>query len=183
MTYSLPDSVQDTAGNARSGVTVVFKKKGSSTTVSSFTTDSNGAYDWDAVPDGVYDIDFSGGGITGTETREIAILKNSVGTQTVAAANTISNTNTVNVLTGSGGVVSMTSTPHITAGQVGQRLILRFSSDTNTVTLRSQNNLADSGLKLKNGQDFVGGVGDEIVLDWDDTLSLWVESNRSDNFT
>lgn len=183
MTYALPDSVQDTAGNARSGVTVVYKKKGTSTTVASFTTDSNGAYDWATVPDGIYDVDFSGGGLSSTITREITVLKNNVATQTVAAGDTISNAATTVILTGSGGAVTMTSTPTITAGQVGQRLTIRGAADGSPVTLQSQNNLPDSGLKLKNGQNITLGAGDGVTLDWDNTLLLYVEHTRSDNFS
>lgn len=181
MAYALPDPLQDTNGNVIAGATITVKKRNSATTVATFTTDSSGMWDWSTLNDGIYDITYSGATLSSSQTFTTTIQKNSVGSQTVTLASTISSLDTGVVLTAAS-AVTITSTPSIAAGQVGQRLTLIGTSDTNTVTLQSQNNLASSTLKLKNGQNFTLGLGDRIVLDWDDTNSLWEEVTRSDNF-
>lgn len=78
---------------------------------------------------------------------------------------------------GSGGAVTVTKTPSLTAGTAdGQQLKLVGTSATNTVTLQDQANLASSGLSL-NG-NITLAKDSTLSLHWDATQSLWVEDAR-----
>ena len=80
-------------------------------------------------------------------------------------------------IAGSGGPVTVTKTPSVTAGTAdGQRLVIIGTSATNTVTLQDQANLASSGLSL-NG-NWIGSKDSGLTLHWDATQSLWVEDSR-----
>lgn len=80
-------------------------------------------------------------------------------------------------LAGSGGPVTVTKTPSVTAGSTdGEILKLIGTSATNTVTLQDQSNLASSGLSL-NG-NWIASKDSVITLHWDATQSLWVEDSR-----
>ena len=80
-------------------------------------------------------------------------------------------------IVGSGGAVTVTKTPSVTAGTAdGQELRIIGTSATNTVTLQDQTNLASSGLSL-NG-NWVGGKDSVLTLHWDATQSLWIEDSR-----
>jgi len=73
--------------------------------------------------------------------------------------------------------VTVTKTPSITVGTAdGQILHLVGTSNTNTVTLQDQANLASSGLSL-NG-NWVGAKDSVLTLSWDANQSLWVEVSR-----
>lgn len=80
-------------------------------------------------------------------------------------------------LAGSGGAVTVTKTPSVTAGSNdGEILKLIGTSATNTVTLQDQSNLASSGLSL-NG-NWIGAKDSVLTLHWDAAQSLWVEDSR-----
>lgn len=77
-------------------------------------------------------------------------------------------------IAGSGGAVDISANPQIEASSfVGARLNLIGTSDTNTVTVENSD-----GLEMP--YSFVIGSGDWISFVWNGTL--WVESNRSDQF-
>lgn len=180
MALYLDSPIQDANGVARAGVTITYKTKDTATIVATFTSDDTGQYDCSTLLDGVYDVTYSGGGLSSPVTVVKPIIKNTVGTATVAGGDFIPCTATSIVVTGLGGAVTLTSTPTIQAGQVNQVLTIVGASDTNIVTLQSQNTLAGSTLKLKNGQNFTLGAGDVLVVRWDG--SQWIEINRSDNY-
>jgi hypothetical protein len=76
----------------------------------------------------------------------------------------------------------MTSTPTISAGlSEMERIIIRGSSDTNTIKLQSESNLAGSNLYLEGGFDCVLGLNDVIQLRWNALTSNWIEITRSLN--
>lgn len=78
---------------------------------------------------------------------------------------------------GSPGAVIVTATPSITVGTAdGQQLKVIGTSNTNTVKLQDQANLASSGLSL-NG-DWIGAKDSVLNLHWDAAQSLWVEDAR-----
>lgn len=78
---------------------------------------------------------------------------------------------------GSGGAVTVTKTPSITVGAAdGQVLHVIGTSNTNTVKLQDQANLASSGLSL-NG-NWTGSKDSVLNLHWDATQSLWIEDSR-----
>jgi hypothetical protein len=76
----------------------------------------------------------------------------------------------ISFITGSGGPVTVTATPQISAGSLaGQKLVLISESATNTVKLQDGNGLALNGA-------WVGGLNSVITLLWDG--SVWVEESR-----
>jgi len=76
----------------------------------------------------------------------------------------------------------MTSTPTISAGLIdGERMIIRGSDNTNTITLQSEANLTGSNLYLDGGVDVVLGLNDTITLRWNNLTSNWHEDTRSIN--
>lgn len=78
---------------------------------------------------------------------------------------------------GSPGAVIVTATPSVAVGSAeGQVLRIVGTSNTNTVKLQDQANLASSGLSL-NG-DWIGGLDSVLTLHWDAAQSLWVEDSR-----
>lgn len=78
---------------------------------------------------------------------------------------------------GNGGAVIVTATPSITACTADtQYLTVIGTSNTNTVKLQDQTNLASSGLSL-NG-DWIGAKDSTINFHCDITQGLWVEDNR-----
>jgi len=83
---------------------------------------------------------------------------------------------------GSGGAVTMTSTPTIVAGTIdGQILSITGTDDTNTVTLVDDDNDAGTKLELAGSIDFTMGKYDKIVFEWYATDSVWIEVSRSNN--
>ena len=96
------------------------------------------------------------------------------------AADTIpSDYNTV-FLSGDGGHVTLTSTPTIAAGYVGQRLTLVGMSESNTVTIQDDSVLSGSDLHLQHLQSHTFGLYDAmdlICVDGDN----WAQRGFSDN--
>lgn len=95
--------------------------------------------------------------------------------QTVAAGNTLlPNARKIRVA-GSGGPITLISTPTITNPvSDGQRLLIQGTDDTNTVTLQDSGTLAGSKLRLQSTSRVLG-EGDNLELEWDQSLSSWFE--------
>lgn len=80
-------------------------------------------------------------------------------------------------IVGNGGAVTVTATPSVTACTAdGQELTILGTSNTNTVTLQDQANLASSGLSL-NG-NWIGAKDSALNLVCDFTQGLWIEVSR-----
>lgn len=101
--------------------------------------------------------------------------------QSVSAGDTIDHT-VVNIELVASAPITMTSTPTISNGTVdNQQVIIRGSSNTNTVTLQSETNLAGSNLYMDGGINVVLGQNDYIVFRWNNTTLNWCEQTRSLN--
>lgn len=96
-------------------------------------------------------------------------------TQSLVAANTI-NPNAAKVkVVGSGGAVTLTSTPSITAPLAdGQLLLIQGTHATNTLTVQDEGTLPSSGLRL-GAATRVLGLGDTLLLTWDAATSIFYE--------
>jgi len=78
--------------------------------------------------------------------------------------------------------LTMTSTPTISAGITdGERIIIRGSNTTNTITLQSESNLTGSNLYMEGGINCVLGLNDVIQLRWNALTNNWIEITRSLN--
>lgn len=78
--------------------------------------------------------------------------------------------------------LTMTSTPTISAGITdGERIILRGSNATNTITLQSNSILSGSNLFMEGGVAAVLGLHGWIQFRWNNLLSSWEEQTRSLN--
>lgn len=76
----------------------------------------------------------------------------------------------------------MTSTPTISVGlSEMERIVIRGSSNTNTITLQSNGSLGGSNLFLEQGVNAVLGLNDVIVFRWNALTSNWIEISRSLN--
>lgn len=95
--------------------------------------------------------------------------------QSLLAASAIApNAATLKVV-GSGGAVVLVATPTITSPAVdGQILVIRGSSDVNTVTLQDVSSLAGTKLRLGAATRVLGNR-DNITLQWDATGAEWIE--------
>jgi len=72
---------------------------------------------------------------------------------------------------GSGGHVTVTANPQISAGfQVGQEILIRSRNNDQTLTLVNGNGLVLNG-------DWTGAEDDSLAVSWDGTN--WVEEYRS----
>ncbi|MCE2928930.1 MAG: hypothetical protein LW817_04790, partial [Candidatus Caenarcaniphilales bacterium] len=85
--------------------------------------------------------------------------------------------NTILRVQGNGGPVTISANPQITTTSIndGQILIIKGTSDTNTVTITN-----GSGVSLSDGLAFTLGQRDTITLYYDAVDNLWTEINRSD---
>lgn len=103
--------------------------------------------------------------------------------QSVAAANDIVPDSSFVQVQGSGGAVTLTSTPTIDGPPAtnGQRITIMGAHAANTVTLQDESNFAGTKLRLNGGNDFTLGLYDTISLIWDANTGFWVETGRSDN--
>lgn len=109
---------------------------------------------------------------------QVPVIVGSVGSpQAVTAVGGVNFTGTADeylhiyFLQGSGGAVDISANPQISAGTaIGQRLVIRGCSDTNTIKLEH-----GAGL-LMNGECFLGS-GSMIEFLW--TGSTWDEMSRS----
>lgn len=100
---------------------------------------------------------------------------------TLAAGDPVPITTHVRRVAGSGGAVTLTSTPTLADGIDGQQIIIVGTNDTNTVTLQDEAQLANSGLQLAGGADFTLGQYDTIHLVYTSAEDKWMEISRSNN--
>lgn len=103
------------------------------------------------------------------------------GDTSLLAGTTITVTNGIMRIVGNGGAVTLTNTPTIADASDGTTITIQGTSDTNTVKLQDEAQLADTGLQLSGGQDFTLGIGDTITLFYDSGDDNWYEKSRSDN--
>jgi hypothetical protein len=94
-------------------------------------------------------------------------------TLTIASGAVTANRN-YHLLAGEGGAAD--DLTDITAGVVGQILILRASDDAVTITVKSTGNIVLSGSDMVLDNQY-----DTIMLLWDGTLNKWLEISRSNN--
>lgn len=101
--------------------------------------------------------------------------------QSLLAATAIApNAVTIRVV-GNGGAVVLVATPTITSPATdGQFLLIRGTSDVNTVTLQDEASLAGTKLALGAATRLLG-AGDQILLAWDATSALWYEVSFTNN--
>lgn len=102
-------------------------------------------------------------------------------TQDITASDGVAANNRIMRVQGSGGAVTVTATPSIADARDGEELIIQGNSDTNTLTLQDESNLANSGLQLAGGADVTLGKGDTIYLTYDEGDDKWYEISRSNN--
>mgnify|MGYP001586073142 CR=1 FL=1 len=96
-------------------------------------------------------------------------------TQSLVATDAIiANDATLIRIGGSGGAVTLTSTPNIADGDPGQIIILVGTHDTNTVTVRDEASLGGCNLDL-GGANRTLGAGDYLVLCFNTDTGLWEE--------
>ena len=136
------------------------------------------------VSESASEFNFVGGDVTVEE--DATIEKRTIFTprsnQALVAANAIDVLeSTVTQVSGSGGAVTLTSTPTIADGANGQMVILVGTDDTNTLTVQDDSNLAGSNLQLSGGIDFTLGQGDTLQLLYHSDTGDWVEISRSNN--
>lgn len=110
------------------------------------------------------------------------IFTPSGGIQTLAAANSITILAGRVRVAGSGGPVTLTSTPtiNIPVGD-GQRLTIMGTDAANTVTLQDESNFANTKLRLAGGNNVTLGLYDTLTLIYDDATGFWVQESASDN--
>lgn len=100
--------------------------------------------------------------------------------QTLAAGNALLANATKVRVAGSGGAVTLTSTPTIADGVDGQIVYILGTHDTNTLTVQDQGTLASSNLELA-ASTRVLGKGDILQLMFDATDSVWYEVSFANN--
>lgn len=94
--------------------------------------------------------------------------------QTLSASSQIIVSNTsVALVVGNGGAVTLTSTTTVPPGTDGQQVVIIGTSDSNTVTLQDEANLAGTWLVM-DGQNRTLGRGDCLGLRYSSTIGKWV---------
>lgn len=89
--------------------------------------------------------------------------------------------NSVILVKGSGGAVTISATPSIADGYDRQVLYIIGNDETNTVKLQDASNLAYSGMNLKDGEDFTLDKAYLIGLYYSADDKCWYELTRSTN--
>lgn len=99
----------------------------------------------------------------------------------VAGAAVTNHTDKIKVV-GSGGAVTLTSTPSVPTNNVPDGWVIRIvgTDNTNTLTVQDDGTLANSDLSLGASTRALG-VGDVLTLQYDATLNQWFEIGWSDN--
>jgi hypothetical protein len=119
---------------------------------------------------------FSTLGATGQATLSGGVVLTPTGVQTLAAANLIAVAAGKVKVAGSGGAVTMTSTPTVALGTAdGQEVLVMGTDDANTVTLQDNGSLAGSKLRLGAASRLLK-KGSSIRLSWDATFGFWYET-------
>jgi hypothetical protein len=113
--------------------------------------------------------------IAGTASVNGTLFTAASATQSLVAANAITPNAAKIKVVGSGGAVTLTSTPSITAPVAdGQLLLIQGMHDTNTLTVQDSGTLPASGLRL-GATTRALGLGDILLLTWDAATSSWYE--------
>ncbi|MCE2929078.1 MAG: hypothetical protein LW817_05565 [Candidatus Caenarcaniphilales bacterium] len=94
--------------------------------------------------------------------------------QSLSTGSTIAVTNSIINIAGNAGAVDLSSNPQIADGTHGQVIIIKGTSNTNTVTLDD-----GTGFSLNNGLNVVLGNRDTLTLMYDAGDDLWIEISRS----
>jgi len=112
-----------------------------------------------------------------------ALCLDPLSTVSMSVGTSLSSSNSYARVVGSGGAITLTSTPNIDAGKYdGHILVVQGTDDTNTVTFRDDNNLMGSTLRLDGGNDATLGDGDILILIWHSySGGSWYEISRSSN--
>lgn len=135
---------------------------GAASNLQVLTANGSGAAAWQTLP--------AGGALSVSGTRAAPSSITAVGGITSSA-----NARQLIRVQGSGGAVTVTANPAISAGTTdGQELILEGSNGTNTLTINNGNGVEQNGTVLL-------GVGDKIAYIWNAGASVWSESWRSLN--
>jgi len=92
----------------------------------------------------------------------------------LGAGDTLTVTNSIMKVQGSGTPVILNSDPQIAPGVNGQIVVIKGDHATRTVEFQD-------GLGLALNGDFTLGLNDTLVLIYDSASSLWIEITRSDN--
>jgi hypothetical protein len=95
--------------------------------------------------------------------------------QTLAASGDIDGSWPRVDVAGSGGAVTLTSTPNIIAGSDGEELIIKGTSNTNTLTIQDESQLGSSGVFTKTGTNVTLTQGDVFKCIYSSTDSAWIE--------
>lgn len=81
---------------------------------------------------------------------------------------------------GSGGAVTVTATPSVEEASIeGHTVILQGASNTNTLTLQDESSLSGSKLELDGGSNVTLGMGDILVLVYNENSNKYYEVSRS----
>jgi len=81
------------------------------------------------------------------------------------------------------GATTLSSVPSISSNSVtdGQLLIIVGTSDTNTLTIQDESNLAGSNVELDSDTDITLGINDTLHIMWAGAVSKWLMISTSDN--
>lgn len=109
------------------------------------------------------------------------IVYNPSSDQSLAAGDTLTVTNGIMRVTGSGGAVTLTSTPHITDATDGTCVIIQGTHNTNTLTLQDEAQLANSGMQLAGAADCTLGQGDTLQVCYDSGDDNWYSISECNN--
>jgi hypothetical protein len=102
-------------------------------------------------------------------------------TKNITAAGGITYTKRITRVQGSGGAITVTATPSVKPISDGKEIIIQGDSDANTVTLKDESGLANSGLALAGGANVTLGKGDTLHLLYDEGDGKYYEISRSNN--
>jgi len=102
-------------------------------------------------------------------------------TQNITAAGGVTYTRRFLRVKGSGGSVTVTAIPSVAAIADGKEVFIQGDSDTDTLILQDESNLANSGLALAGGANITLGKGDILHLSYDEGDLKYYEISRSNN--
>lgn len=102
--------------------------------------------------------------------------------QDVTASGGIEITGDYMKIRGDGGAVTVTATPSVEEAAIEGHLIkLQGASGTNTVTLQDESSLSGSKLNLYGGNNVTLGMGDVLVLIYNENSGAYYQVSDSDN--